>query len=251
MLSACITSILCPSDEQVSSTVSKEFLQINLPIFTRLLLTIKNQPETSMTQSSFHILELGAGCGIVSLTLFCCLARNEPQKTTHLTLTDLPAASSILELNMALSSKYLYPHLQSNQSQSSITHMVLDWTATLPVFITKTKWDLVLVADCTYNPDVIPDLVATLGRIKTQVSCMSTIQRENQYMGNLLASTPIVIIALKERHPSEHILFILMEREQWQVVEECVITLPDTIHPEEIRIFVFAPKADLAILKLL
>lgn len=88
------------------------------------------------------VLELGTGCGIVGMTL----ALTIPNCTVH--LSDLPEARDIVERNMTDPSLRLAPG-------SSLAFTELDWDNELPAWLThpNSKTDLVLAADCTYNPD--------------------------------------------------------------------------------------------------
>lgn len=78
------------------------------------------------------------------------------------------------------------------------------------------------MADCTYNPDVVPDLVATLERI---------------IEGSRGAK---VVVAMKVRHESELVFFELMREKGFVVLEKAVLPLPVLGgEGEEIEVFVF------------
>jgi len=78
------------------------------------------------------------------------------------------------------------------------------------------------VADCTYNPDVVPDLVATLGRVAE---------------GN---RDVLVLLAMKVRHESEAVFFEIMGREGWKIGEKAVLGLGVLGgEAEEIEVYVF------------
>lgn len=82
--------------------------------------------------------------------------------------------------------------------------------------------DLVLVADCTYNPDVVPDLVKTLANIV----------RYNR--------GALILLAMKVRHESEMIFFGLMRKRHMIILE--MLTLPLPLlgqEAEEIEVFLF------------
>ncbi|KAA8576865.1 hypothetical protein EYC84_006909 [Monilinia fructicola] len=131
------------------------------------------------TQQDLNILELGAGCGIVGITLATLFF----DKISKILLTDLPEASEILEKNLdTMASK-------SDALLCSYSHQVLDWFEPLPESVRGERWELVVVADCTYNPDVVPDLVLTLKRVRE---------------GN---KGVLVLLAMKVRHDSEMIFF--------------------------------------------
>ncbi|KAH6707766.1 putative methyltransferase-domain-containing protein [Leptodontidium sp. MPI-SDFR-AT-0119] len=160
--------------------------------------------QTVLSKSDLHILELGAGCGIVGITL-----RQLLPNISQIILTDLPEATSILTHNISLCSP-------------APGHSVLDWSVPIPLPIASTQWNLILVADCTYNPDVVPDLVKTLGRLAE---------------GN---KDLMVLLAMKVRHESEAVFFTLMNEGGWAIRESIKLPLPVLGgEDEEIEIFVF------------
>jgi predicted nicotinamide N-methyase len=164
--------------------------------------------ETTLSKPDLNVLELGAGCGIVGITL----AHTLP-KPHIILLTDLPEATEILTHN--LSASILSKH-------APISHQVLDWSFPLPSNVAAMKWNLVVVADCTYNPDVVPDLVKTLGEVAD---------------GN---QEVMVLLAMKVRHESEMVFFDLMKERRFVVREKCALPLPVLGgEEEEIEIFVF------------
>ncbi len=78
------------------------------------------------------------------------------------------------------------------------------------------------MADCTYNPDVVPDLVKTLKEVA---------------VGNREVR---VLVAMKVRHESEMVFFELMRERGFVVSENCVLPLPSLGgEDEEIEVFVF------------
>jgi hypothetical protein len=79
-----------------------------------------------------------------------------------------------------------------------------------------------VVADCTYNPDVVPDLVKTLRAVAE---------------GN---KEVVVLLAMKVRHESELVFFDLMTEAGFGVVEKCGVPVPVVGgEGERIEIFVF------------
>ncbi|EHL02470.1 putative UPF0665 family protein C23C4.06c [Glarea lozoyensis 74030] len=152
--------------------------QPNLPILNSIL----------TTKPSLKILELGAGCGIVGISL------STLPNTTQIILTDLPEATDILTQNLS-------------SLPSDISHEVLDWSAPLPAHIAGTEWDLIAISDCTYNPDVVPDLVKTLGELAR-------------------GKEVYVVLAMKVRHESELVFFELMDKKGFEVREKMKIELP-------------------------
>jgi methylase of polypeptide subunit release factors len=58
----------------------------------------------ALLKKNLNVLELGAGCGIVGITLGACLP------TSRILLTDLPEATDIIEHNLGiLPNKYAVP----------------------------------------------------------------------------------------------------------------------------------------------
>lgn len=143
------------------------------------------------TQQDINILELGAGCGVVGITL----AKLFSDRINKILLTDLPEASEILEKNISA--------MAPKSDACSCSHQVLDWSTPLPGNVRGERWELVVVADCTYNPDVVPDLVQTLIRVR----------EANKEV--------LILLAMKVRHDSEMVFFELMEKEAFEIVERC------------------------------
>jgi len=94
------------------------------------------------------------------------------------------------------------------------------------------------VADCTYNPDVVPDLVGTLGRLRDSEEMG---KGNGKGEGNGMGRGEVkVLLAMKVRHESEMVFFELMEKEGFEILERGRIPL--TVlggEGEEIEIFVF------------
>lgn len=174
----------------------------------------------TLERHSLNVLELGAGCGIVGITLSAHFPNIE-----QLVLTDLPEASEIIEHNLAL--PIGDSSLQSEQVfLENVSHQVLDWAEPLPVDIARKKWELVVIADCTYNPDVVPDLVTTLERLR---DC-------GEGGGEMK-----VLLAMKVRHESEMVFFELMKKAGFEILEKGKIAVGVLgAEGEEIEIFVFA-----------
>lgn len=154
------------------------------------------------------VLELGAGCGIVGITLSTFYPN-----ASRVLLTDLPEASELLTHNISLR--------RQTRHRPEITHEVLDWSSPLPPNVRDTDWNLILVADCTYNPDVVPDLVSTL-RSVAQGGTKET----------------VVLLAMKVRHESEMVCFDLLAENGFVIREKAVLPLPVLAgEAEQIEIF--------------
>jgi methylase of polypeptide subunit release factors len=95
-------------------------------------------PSTRKPQLS--VLELGTGCGMVGIAIAQTVSNSK------VLLTDLPEAREIVERNIESALK---------APDASLTFRELDWDAELPDDLKSISepLDLVVAADCTYNPD--------------------------------------------------------------------------------------------------
>ena len=133
-----------------------------------------------------QLLELGTGCGIVGIFLASSLANSS------CLLTDLPDAMELLDRNWRMSQPAKGTRLSS---------AVLDWAEPLPAVVAGRSWDVIVVSDCTYNFDTVPDLVKTMTAL------------------GLNSPMAIFIISMKVRHESEAIFFELIAAHQFSVLE--------------------------------
>lgn len=135
-------------------------------------------------------------------------------------LSDLPEASEILAKNVD----------DIPPSTRSITHEVLDWSAPLALHIRETRWDLVLVADCTYNPSTTPHLVSTLRGVAEG--------------GGQAGAATMVLLAMKVRHDSEMVCFDMLAEVEFVVREKIALEVPTlpTEADEEIEVFLLTLK---------
>lgn len=139
-----------------------------------------------------NILELGAGCGIVGIAIAHCFPNCLVQ------LTDLVEAQDILSRNTE----------QATPAKgSSLQHWTLDWNKSDEIRLAR-DLDLIIVSDCTYNPDSCPNLVRTLAGLCS------------------IAPEVTVLIAMKRRHESESVFFDLMERAHMRELAQTTIELP-------------------------
>jgi methylase of polypeptide subunit release factors len=94
----------------------------------------------STEASPLTILELGTGCGIVGIALAQTISN------ANILLTDLPEAREIVQRNIDQASR---------APGTKLSVLELDWDAQLPdeSQSTLTSVNLVVAADCTYNPD--------------------------------------------------------------------------------------------------
>lgn len=147
-----------------------------------------------------RVLELGSGCGIVGLQVADLCSASD------VLLTDLPDAMDILNHNVE-SAKLV-------SSPGKLATAVLDWDEPLPERVEKQRFDLVIVSDCTYNPDSTPGLVKTL-------SAAAEISLDT-----------LIVVSLKVRHDSEAIFFDLMAGHDFAEAEHTAIPLPNRYRSE-------------------
>ncbi|TGZ79315.1 hypothetical protein EX30DRAFT_342416 [Ascodesmis nigricans] len=134
--------------------------------------------EEVLGKRGVRVLEIGTGCGIVGLTL------STLHPTSKTLLTDLLLASDLVHKNLS--------PLLSSSSSSSITFAPLDWDSPLPASTASQKFDLLLVADCMYNVDAAPALVATILRLME------------------ISPDAVLLVAYKRRHEEEERFFEVM-----------------------------------------
>ncbi|KAF2263633.1 hypothetical protein CC78DRAFT_518311 [Lojkania enalia] len=162
-----------------------------------------------------QVLELGTGCGIVGI----CLAQRIGN--ADVILSDLPEAQEIVKRNLQKAKL---------AKGSKLSFQELDWEEELPDGLRSwskcphcTQVDLVVAADCTYNQDSSPALVATLGRLAKTSPGVS------------------VIIAMKERHSDEKVFFDLMSDASFITADSISLPLPGDEEPgeETVEIYLF------------
>lgn len=165
------------------------------------------QTISAATFKRLHVIELGSGCGIVGITL----AQTVPD--CHVLLTDLPEAAEIAQKNI----NNVFPAMGS-----SVSFQPLNWENPLPKTIQAKTYDLIMLADCTYNSDSSPALVRTL----------SALQKKSP--------KAVILVAMKIRHSSEDIFFDLMKQAMFIEASHMKIQLPvsDEVR-EKVEVYVF------------
>lgn len=175
-------------------------------------------------QKTLNVLELGTGCGIVSATLSYLLPH------ARVIATDLAEAKDIAEKNLTTNRTEAIDRIDPTQNKhlpdADSSYEVLDWTEELSGRVAEKKWDLILVADCTYNSDVVPDLVKTLRRLVNR------------------SPEVLIAVALKWRHDSEAVFHDLMKENGLVVInkhtERCGnFDVDATGKEEEIEVYLF------------
>lgn len=99
----------------------------------------------------------------------------------YVTLTDLPLAEEIIRRN-----------LKDASLRGKAGFEPLDWDQPIPRSLASQHWDVVLVADCTYNVASAPSLVNVLANL----------------VGSSLDT--VIVLAHKRRHDSEDLFFELI-----------------------------------------
>ncbi|KAI9573801.1 hypothetical protein HD554DRAFT_2012576 [Boletus coccyginus] len=157
------------STELAKVVLQQRFLPPELPVFN---------PDR-LAES--HCLELGAGTGLLGITL-------APLARTY-TITDIKLLLPLIQKNVSLNSPGWRDGSLDNDSKSNITIEELDWLvfASLPSGTARARycpvpmatsalelesadhvaWDVVFAVDCIYNPSLLPALVDTLDAVST------------------------------------------------------------------------------------
>ena len=169
------------------------------------------RPQKKDGDAALRILELGSGVGILGIGLAQILHEAvkvaDPSATggyrdATVLLTDLPEAEERARSNMALLDFALPDTVR-------LEYANLDWQdghlgrfGSGVVAIPPQPFDLVMLSDCTYNVDMLPALVGTLGALQTATS----------------QQTQRVLLTKKTRHKSEELLFTLLKDAGWQML---------------------------------
>ncbi|KAI4951292.1 hypothetical protein J4E91_004001 [Alternaria rosae] len=151
-------------------------------------------PYGLASEPHLNVLELGTGCGMVGIAIAQTVFNSK------VLLTDLPEAREIVERNIDSAVK---------APGASLAFMELDWDAELPgeVQSSSEPLDLVLAADCTYNPD---------SRANPRVR---------------------IAIAMKMRHSSEEVFFKLMSDAGFLETDKMEFPLPGDVKVGEETVY--------------
>ena len=125
-----------------------------------------------MQRKKSKMIELGSGSGLVGIQFAHACPGSQA------VLTDLTMATDIMAQNAKRAQWSKHYHIEC---------CGLDWAEDLPKSFSDDRFDLILVSDCTYNTDSIPNLVKTIA--------------------SLFKHSPraLLVIATKVRHDSEAI----------------------------------------------
>lgn len=143
-----------------------------------------------------QILELGAGTGIVSLVLGALRSAKARSESGCILTTDLASAMPLLEHNIA-----------SNDSSFTCSStrpraVVLDWDEErFPEEVSDIQhdFDVIIMADVTYNTSSFPSLIRTLDNIVRVGSSTAGSDPRPHH--------PLILLGYKERDPSERSLW--------------------------------------------
>ncbi|EGX92978.1 UPF0665 family protein c [Cordyceps militaris CM01] len=185
---------------------------------------------TLSSKSSLNVLELGCGVGILGIglaTIFPELRKEGLEKCTVM-MTDLAEAEERARSNMRRIAT------STSNRGLSLLYENLDWEdggkGRFGPEVASRHWDLVTISDCTYNVDMLPALVETLGAIESASA--------EKKVGD--AAGTKVFLATKPRHASERAFFDLMANEQWSIQDSQTLHLPVLGNEDEsIELYLF------------
>lgn len=143
-------------------------------------------------EAAISVLELGTGTGIAGLFLASIKAH------CSCLLTDVGEAMDLLNLNVSTAAL---------KQGSTVTTKVLDWEMPVPSDVERENFDLIVISDCTYNPDTVKALVGTLTGLMQ------------------LSPHAVALVAMKVRHESEMVFFEIMSEAGLVQLEECPVPL--------------------------
>lgn len=126
----------------------------------------ENRSVMFPSSQKLEILELGTGCGIVSMTV-----AQIADPAYMIVATDLPDASDVMEKTLAL-----------NRVYNNVSFRVFDWSDE-NTDLKLTEWDWILISDCTYNPDNYEALIKALrllASLKTRILLAHKYRHDNE-----------------------------------------------------------------------
>jgi predicted nicotinamide N-methyase len=153
-----------------------------------------------------HILELGAGTGLLSIALSAC--------AKSYTATDIAPLLPLIRKNVALNFSGWTQNTKPPEGLpgSNVFVEELDWETLLSLPPTgrsryypkppelNAKWDLVLIVDCIYHPSLLPALVETIETVSTAGKTWS-----------------LVVVELRQEDVVREFLEIWMNKGTWRL----------------------------------
>lgn len=180
------------------------------------------------------IIELGAGTGVVSLTLAALRSADASlsEYPARILTTDLPSSMEVMEHNITQNDSLFTTRVP--------VALILDWDEGLPPQVldvgSRGGFDMIVMADVTYNTSSFPALVNTLSALlalspKSTTSDASESTADESEITktarNANAEAPLILLAYKQRDPAERELWeLLREKTSVQLVQ--VNALPGT-----------------------
>ncbi|KAF5367828.1 hypothetical protein D9757_010330 [Collybiopsis confluens] len=174
--------------------------------------SLLNTLQQALFSPSRRIIELGAGTGMVSLTLGALRSATVSPKSSSpsavdrishspaesetteedkgcIITTDLPSAMPLLEQNISLN-RHLFSNLSTRPRPE-----ILDWDKELPEYTQELQenLDAIVMADVTYNTSSFPALIRTLSNLIN--------------LNPPSLPPPIILLGYKERDSAERTLW--------------------------------------------
>lgn len=166
--------------------------------------------KSCLSRKKVNVLELGAGCGIIGISLAICF------ENVEVVITDLPEAKDIATFNLEQNSRHSFGQ------RMAVTYENLDWAQAVTERWIPPHLDLIVAGDVTYNSDMIPDLVKTVASL----------------IGS--GTRTLFLVAMKVRHDSEVVFFDLMTQAGLAIVERLTIPMPVLAQDDQaIEIYLF------------
>ncbi|CUS21101.1 LAQU0S02e05886g1_1 [Lachancea quebecensis] len=147
-------------------------------------------------QKDLHILELGAGTGLVGISLALKILESNSNQNHTLYLTDLPEIVTNLKENVQINCCNAKPNLK-------VYADVLDWTnpKSFEEKYGTRKFDVLLVADPIYSPqhpqwivDMISRYISPQGVLYLEVPIRQKYNNERQRLWSLLQSSSLQVV---------------------------------------------------------
>ncbi|KAG6852137.1 hypothetical protein C0991_002658 [Blastosporella zonata] len=151
------------------------------------------------TLNSAHVLELGAGTGLLAIAF--------APHVGHYTVTDIEALQPLIRKNITANFPGWPEHCVSPTPKSNVSAEELDWvflSNTVPTqrgrIVDIAPADLILVVDCIYHPSLLPPLVETIN-----------------YLTVPGRTAVLVVVELRAEDVVREFLSLWLERPGWEI----------------------------------